>query len=67
MYVQAKSLVTSWTFWFGALQIALGAVGYVSGLMDHSTALTLMGTGIGTIGFRFKTTAPIGGILSAPH
>jgi hypothetical protein len=59
-----KALIQSWTFWFGLLQIALGAVGFLSGLMDHSTAISLITTGIGTIGFRLKTSQPIGGIVA---
>lgn len=62
--MNTKSLVTSWTFWFGIAQVALGAIGYVSGLMDPSTASALVLTGIGTIGFRLKTTQPIGGVVS---
>lgn len=54
-----KNIFASWTIWFGILQIALGAVGFVSGLMGHVEAMTLMSTGAGTIGFRFKTTNPI--------
>lgn len=59
----AKTLVTSWTFWFGALQIALAGVGYMSGLMDPQACLALFLTGSGSVGLRFKTTAPIGGIM----
>jgi hypothetical protein len=58
-----KALVQSWTFWFGALQIALAAVGYVSGLMDPQAAFALFVTGAGSIGLRIKTQAPISGIL----
>lgn len=58
----SKALLSSWTFWFGALQIALAAVGWFSGLMDQSSAATLFTTGISTIGLRLKTTQPIGSI-----
>lgn len=49
----------SWTIWFGILQIALGAVGYISGMMSQAEALTLITTGAGTVGLRFKTTQPL--------
>ena len=65
--MQTKSLLSSWTFWFGALQIALGAVGYFSGLMANDTAFSLITTGAGTIGFRLKTSQPIGGIISTSN
>ncbi len=54
-----KSVFTSWTIWFGILQLALGAVGFFSGLMGQAEALGLITTGAGTIGLRFKTTTPI--------
>lgn len=55
-----KSIFASWTIWFGILQIALGGVGLISGLMEQAEAFTLMITGLGTVGFRFKTTQPLG-------
>lgn len=60
-----KALIASWTFWFGLLQVLLGAVGWLSGLMQTTEALTLVTTGIGTIGLRVKTTQPVSGIISA--
>lgn len=54
-----KSIFKSWTIWFGILQALLGVVGLVSGLMDHTEAITLITTGIGTIGLRFRTKQPI--------
>jgi len=54
-----KSVFASWTIWFGILQLLLGGVGWISGLMGQGEALTLITTGLGTIGFRFKTTQPI--------
>lgn len=54
-----KNILESWTFWYGFAQMLLGGLGLVSGLMDHTQALTLVITGIGTIGFRLKTTTPI--------
>lgn len=54
-----KNIFASWTIWYGLLQLSLGAVGYVSGLMDHSASVSLMLTGLGTIGFRLKTSQPI--------
>lgn len=54
-----KSFLTSKTIWFGILQMVFGAVGYFTGWMDARQALTLIVTGGGTIGLRFKTTQPI--------
>lgn len=54
-----KSIFSSWTIWFGLLQIALGAVGYFSGMMGETEAWTLVTTGAGTVGLRFKTSKPI--------
>lgn len=58
-----KALLASWTFWFGALQVALALVGFVSGLMDQQASFTLLITGLGSIGFRFKTSEPIGSLV----
>lgn len=55
----SKSIFASWTIWFGICQILLGAVGFLSGKMDHQASLDLIVTGAGTIGFRFKTSQPI--------
>lgn len=54
-----KSIFKSWTIWFGILQIALGVVGALSGLMESTEAWTLIVTGFGTVGFRVKTSQPI--------
>lgn len=54
-----KSIFSSWTFWFGVAQIAYGVVGYFSGNLDQASAWTLVTTGAGTIGLRFKTSQPI--------
>lgn len=54
-----KSLFSSWTFWFGVAQIVLAGLGFLSGQMDQTSALTLATTGIGTIGLRYKTTQPV--------
>lgn len=54
-----KPILSSWTIWYGILQVALGIVGWISGKMDPTAAQTLIITGAGTIGFRFKTTDPI--------
>lgn len=59
----SKTLITSWTFWFGLCQIALGVVGMVSGLLDQQAAFTLIVTGFGSIGLRLKTTQPVGGFM----
>ncbi len=55
-----KSFLTSKTIWFGVLQVVFGAIGYFTGWIDHAQAGTLVVTGLGTIGLRFKTTQPIG-------
>lgn len=57
--MNTKNIFASWTIWFGLLQLALGGVGYISGLMSPTEALTLITTGAGTVGFRFKTSLPI--------
>lgn len=54
-----KSIFASKTFWFGALQIALGGYGLLSGLMDHTAALALLVTGLGTVGLRGVTNTPV--------
>ncbi len=54
-----KPILKSWTIWFGLLQIALGTVGYFSGQLGQAEAWTLITTGAGTIGLRFKTSQPI--------
>lgn len=54
-----KPIFSSWTVWFGICQIALGVVGYFSGMMGQTECWTLISTGAGTIGFRFKTDKPI--------
>lgn len=54
-----KSVLSSWTIWFGIAQIVYGIFGYFSGNLDQGTAWTLATTGAGTIGLRFKTSQPI--------
>lgn len=54
-----KSVFVSWTIWFGILQLALGCVGLMSGLMDQGESTALILTGLGTVGLRIKTTKPI--------
>ena len=54
-----KSIFASWTIWFGIAQILYGIIGGLSGNLDSSTAFTLITTGLGTIGLRFKTSTPI--------
>lgn len=56
-----KSFFASWTIWFGILQLALGVIGLLSGLMESAEAWTLIVTGLGTVGFRVKTTKPLAG------
>lgn len=60
-----KPLFASKTFWFGIIQIAIGAVGFFSGALDPQLSLGLLVTGLGTIGFRVPTSQPIGGIFHA--
>lgn len=55
----AKHFLTSWTVWFGILQIASAGVGYMAGFIAAPEAMTLFMTGLGTIGLRIKTTQPI--------
>lgn len=62
--ITGKVLVASWTFWFGALQILTAIVGFLGGFTDPMAAYTLVITGLGTIGLRLKTSAPITGIVS---
>lgn len=57
-----KTLITSWTFWFGIAQILLAFIGFFGGQMDQNSALTLAMTGLGTIGFRLKTSQPISSV-----
>ena len=54
-----KSIFSSWTIWFGIVQVALGILGMISGNMGSTEAFTLITTGLGTIGLRFKTAQPI--------
>jgi hypothetical protein len=58
-----KSLITSWTFWFGIAQIAMAIFGFLSGNVDQQGAMTLLATGLGTIGLRLKTTGGIGRVM----
>lgn len=59
MVDKAKYFLTSWTIWFGILQIGSAVVGFFGGFMDGPQAMTLITTGLGTIGLRFKTSQPI--------
>lgn len=54
-----KTFFTSRTIWFGLGQIAFGIVGLLTGWAEQATALSLVTTGFGTIGFRLVTTKPI--------
>lgn len=54
-----KNIFKSWTIWFGILQILLGTVGLLSGLMSSAEAMGFITTGCSTIGLRFKTTQSI--------
>ena len=55
-----KSFFSSWSIWFGIIQIVYGGAGLLSGLLESNTAMTIITTGIGTIGLRIKTTQPLG-------
>jgi len=62
-----KSPLKSWTLWFGVLQIAYGAVGLWFDLIDPQAGMTLIFTGMGTVGLRIKTTQPISSkVLDVP-
>lgn len=54
-----KSLFESKTFYFGLAQVIFGAVGYLTGWIDHQAASSLILTGVGTIGFRTQTSQPV--------
>lgn len=54
-----KSILKSWTFWFGLVQVVYGGVGFLAGQIDGQSAMTLVITGLGTIGLRLKTTVPV--------
>lgn len=56
-----KTLLQSKTVWFGLAQMLFGAIGFLTGWIDSTTATTLIFTGLGTIGFRTQTSAPIVG------
>lgn len=64
MSMNTKSLISSKTAWFGAAQIVFGFIGLVFGFLDSGTAMALIVTGLGTIGFRTATSQPIGGVIS---
>lgn len=57
--MEKKNIFKSWTIWFGLLQLLLGVVGLVSGLISNAEAMTLITTGMGTIGFRIKTNKSV--------
>ena len=54
-----KSIFKSWTFWFGISQILSAALGMTAGAISSGEGMTLILTGMGTIGLRFKTTQPV--------
>ena len=57
--MEPKFIIKSWTFWFGVAQIGSAVLGFLSGAVDQEAALALLVTGLGTIGFRLKTEAPV--------
>lgn len=58
-----KTLIESKTFWFGVLQILFGATGFLAHFLDSQMALSLIVTGLGTIGFRVNTTTGISSVI----
>lgn len=61
--MDAKALTQSSTFWFGVVQVLFGGVGYWFQFLDTQTAMSLILTGLGTIGFRLQTSKPITSVL----
>ena len=57
--MEKKNIFASWTIWVGILQLLLGGVGMVSGLINSDVSMTLITTGMTTIGLRFKTSQPV--------
>jgi len=47
------------TLWYGAAQIVFGLIGISAGWIDHEAGMSLIITGLGTIGFRTVTAQPI--------
>lgn len=58
-----KSLIESKTFWFGIAQIAFGVAGLVFNFIDNAEGVSLILTGLGSIGFRLGTSKPITSVL----
>lgn len=54
-----KSIFASWTMWFSILQILLGGVGMMSGLMSGTESMALIMLGMTGIGLRVKTSQPV--------
>jgi hypothetical protein len=57
----SKHWMFSKTILFGAAQLVFGLIGMVTGWIDSQTAMTLLMTGLATVGLRFGTTQPISG------
>lgn len=57
--MESKNWLDSKTVWFGIAQVVFGLVGVLMGWIDNQTSMSLITTGIGTIGFRAVTTMPI--------
>lgn len=57
--MESKNILVSWTFWFGAAQILLGIIGFLSGMMGQVESGSLIVTGVTAIGLRVKTTQPV--------
>lgn len=58
-----KALTQSSQFYFGVAQIIFAIVGQHFAFLDIQTAMALVLSGFGTIGFRLNTTQPIGSIF----
>lgn len=56
-------MIQSKTFWFGLAQMGFGVIGLMTGWIDSQLATGLIMTGMGTIGFRSATSAPVSGFL----
>lgn len=63
--MQPQFILKSWTFWFGVAQVVTAVFGAFSHNLDSQAAMSLLVTGLGTIGLRFKTQVPITFSLSA--
>ena len=63
MVTQAKSILSSKTFWSNALVIVGALTGWASGLLTQDQALAGAGLAAGNIGLRFTSTQPVAMVL----